>query len=228
MTKILVVDDDLALADVLAFTLRRAGFDVLLAHNGRDALGEFARDAPDLIVLDWMLPDLEGLEVCKRVRSEANVPIIMLTVRYGDDDVVAALEAGAEEYITKPFSPRQVVARVRALLRRVAGEPQEVLQAGTLSLDAERHEVKWAGHPPIHLARLEVRLLEVLLQNTGRVLTTRSLITRIWGQAGATQEMLKQLVYRLRNKLNNTEPGVPIVIETIQNEGYVLKLLTEN
>ena len=227
MTKILVVDDDLALADVLAFTLRRAGFDVFLAHDGRDALEQFTRQMPDLIVLDWMLPDLDGVEVCTRVRDVSNIPIIMLTVRYGDDDVMAALEAGADEYITKPFSPRQVVARVRALLRRVAGEPLEILRVGTFSLDVERHEIKWAEHTPIRLTRLETRLLQALLQNSGHVLTTKSLIARIWGQNGATQEMLKQLIYRLRNKLD-AGAGAPISIETIPNEGYVLKALQES
>lgn len=226
MTKILVVDDDLALADVLAFTFRRTGFDVFMAHEGQDALDQYARELPDLVILDWMLPDMDGLEVCTRIRSDSNVPIIMLTVRYGDDDVVAALEAGADEYITKPFSPRQVVARVRALLRRAAGEPVEILCAGTFSLDVERHEVKWAGHTPIHLSRLEVRLLQALLQNLGHVLSTKSLIARTWGQAGATQDMLKQLIYRLRNKLD-ADPSAPILVETIPNEGYVLKLLQE-
>jgi DNA-binding response OmpR family regulator len=223
MTKILVVDDDLALADVLAFTLRRAGFDVFLAHDGQDALGQYVREMPDLIVLDWMLPELDGLEVCKRVRSESNVPIIMLTVRYGDDDVVGALEAGADEYITKPFSPRQVVARVRALLRRVAGQPLEILSAGNFSLDVERHEAQWPGHVPIHLTRLETHLLEALLQNTGHVLATRSLIARTWGHDGATPDMLKQLIYRLRSKLD-ADGDTPVMIETIPNEGYSLKL----
>jgi DNA-binding response OmpR family regulator len=227
MTKILVVDDDLALADVLAFTLRRAGFDVFLAHTGQDALAQYAREMPDLLVLDWMLPDMDGLEVCGRVRSNSNVPIIMLTVRYGDDDVVAALEAGADEYITKPFSPRQLVARVRALLRRVVGEPPEVLHAGTFSLDVERQEAAWAGHTPIHLARLEARLLQALLQNPAHVLTAKSLIARVWGAEGATQEMLKQLIYRLRNKLE-AEPGAPVLIETVPNRGYLLKTIPEN
>jgi DNA-binding response OmpR family regulator len=227
VTKILVVDDDLALADVLAFTLRRAGFDVFLAHGGQDALEQYAREMPDLIVLDWMLPDIDGLEICTRLRSDSNVPIIMLTVRFSDDDVVTALEAGADEYITKPFSPRQVVARVRALLRRAAEEPVEILRAGSLLLDVERHEIKWEGHGPIRLTRLEVRLLQALLQSAGHVLTPKSLIARIWGPEGATQEMLRQLVYRLRNKLD-AELGVPISIETIQNEGYVLKAFPEN
>lgn len=222
MTSILVVDDDLALADVLAFTLRRAGYEALLAHSGRDALEQFSREPPDLVILDWMLPDMDGLEVCKRLRSESSVPIIMLTVRFGDDDVVAALEAGADEYITKPFSPRQAVARVGALLRRASGKPQEILSAGAISLDMERHEVSWEGHAPIHLTRLEARLLQSLLQNAGHVVTTNSLIARVWGPEGATGEMLKQLVYRLRNKLE-TESGAPLSIETVKDRGYALK-----
>ncbi len=227
MTKILVVDDDLALADVLAFTLRRAGFDVMLAHDGWKALEQCAIEQPDLIVLDWTLPRLNGLEVCSRLRADSNVPIIMLTVRNADEDVVAALEAGADEYVTKPFSPRQLVARVRSLLRRAVGEPQETLRAGPLSLDVERHEVRWAEHPPIRLTRLEMRLLQALIQNPDRVLTTESLIVRIWGPEGATHDMLKQLVYRLRNKIE-PDPGAPTLIETIPNTGYLLNTPSDN
>jgi DNA-binding response OmpR family regulator len=219
MTKILIVDDDLALADVLAFTMRRAGFDILLAHNGRDALECFRRECPDLLVLDWVLPYLDGLEVCRRLRSESNVPVLMLTVRHSDDDVVAALEAGADEYITKPFSPRQLVARVRALLRRSIGESSDILRSGPLSLNVERHELFWEGQPPIRLTRLETRLLQALLQNPGSVLSTESLILRVWGPEAATSEMLKQLVYRLRSKLG---PCSPPLIETSPNAGYVL------
>lgn len=219
MTKILIVDDDLALADVLAFTLRRAGFDILLAHNGREALECCAREHPDLLVLDWVLPYLDGVEVCRRVRLDSNVPIIMLTVHHSDDDVVTALEAGADEYITKPFSPRQLVARVRALLRRAVGETSEILRSGPLSLNVERHELFWEGQPPVRLTRLETRLLQALLQNPGTVLSTESLILRIWGSEAATSEMLKQLVYRLRTKLG---AGFPTLIETIPNTGYVL------
>jgi DNA-binding response OmpR family regulator len=219
MTKILIVDDDLALADVLAFTLRRAGFDILLAHNGREALECFSRERPDLLVLDWVLPYLDGLEVCRRLRAESNVPILMLTVRHSDDDVVTALEAGADEYITKPFSPRQLVARVRALLRRAVGETNAILRSGSLSLNVERHELYLKGQEPIHLTRLETRLLQALLQNPGCVLSTESLILRVWGSEAATSEMLKQLVYRLRNKLG---PDSQALIETVPNVGYVL------
>jgi DNA-binding response OmpR family regulator len=223
MTKILVVDDDLALSDVLAFAIRRAGFEVANAHDGLNALEQFSKERPDLIVLDWGLPRMDGLEVCTRIRTESDVPIIMLTVRDTDDNVIAALEAGADEYIIKPFSPRQLIARVRALLRRAVKEPQEILQAGPLSFDAERRELRFGGATPIRLTHLETRLLRALMQNPDRVLNNDSLILRVWGPEGATNEMLKQLVYRLRNKLE-TEAGAPSLIETISNAGYVLNI----
>lgn len=221
MTKILIVDDDLALADVLAFALRRAGFDIVIAHDGRQAIERYNCELPDLLVLDWMLPQMNGVEVCSRVRLNSNVPIIILTVRHADDDVVSALEAGADEYIVKPFSPRQLVARIRALLRRAGGEWEETLHAGSLSLNVEKHEVHWEGHEPIRLTRLETRLLQALIQNAGNVLSNESLILRVWGPEGATNEMLKQLIYRLRNKLE-PYPGAPSLIETIPNAGYFL------
>lgn len=227
MTRILVVDDDPALADVIAFTLRRAGMDVFLAHNGRDALDQYSRELPDLVILDWMLPDMDGLDVCRKMRCDSNIPIIMLSVRYTDDDVVTALESGVDEYIPKPFSPRQLVARIRALLRRVMGEPQENLHTETCSLDVELHQIQWLEHHPIHLTRLETHLLEALFQNAGRVLSTQCLITRIWGSAVASPDMLKQLIYRLRGKLN-TEPGVPISIKTIREEGYLLETFSRD
>jgi DNA-binding response OmpR family regulator len=221
MTKILIVDDDLALSDVLAFAIRRAGFEVTNAHDGLSALDLFTRESPDLIVLDWGLPRLDGLEVCTRIRLESDVPIIMLTVRDTDDNVIAALEAGADEYIVKPFSPRQLIARIRALLRRVVKEPQESLRAGPLVLDAERRQVHYGDKAPLHLTRLETRLLRALMQNPDRVLNNDSLILRVWGPGGATNEMLKQLVHRLRTKLDQNI-GLPELIETIPNAGYVL------
>jgi DNA-binding response OmpR family regulator len=221
VSKILVVDDDLALADVITFSLRRAGFLVVLAHDGQGALEQYSKELPDLILLDWSLPNLDGLEVCHRVRAESNVPIIMLTVHSTDDDVVAALDAGADEYITKPFSPRQLVARIRSVLRRASGEPEITLTAGQLSLDLERHEVRFDGNPPIYLTPMETRLMRALMQNIDHVLTTESLIFRVWGTEGATRHMLKQLIYRLRNKI---EPysGDHTLIETIPNMGYIL------
>jgi DNA-binding response OmpR family regulator len=221
VTKILVVDDDLALTDVLAFTLRRAGLEVSLAHDGRQALEQFVADPPDLIVLDWNLPCLNGLEVCTRVRADSLVPIIMLTVHGADDDVEAALEAGADDYVVKPFSPRQFVARVRAALRRASGEPEQVLRVGPISFDPELRQLHWLDSTSIQLSRLETRLMQTLMRNPGHVLSTESLIARIWGPDGATRDMLKQLVYRLRNKIE-AEAGNTFLIETIPEVGYML------
>lgn len=223
MAKILVVDDDVALADVLAFTLRRAGFNISLAHDGQSALDQFNREHPDLIVLDWMLPDIDGLEICRRVRAQSEVPIFLLTIRKSDNDVVSALEAGADDYITKPFSPRQLVARVRAMLRRSIGKPEQVLQTGPLSFDFQRNQLTWDEYPPLHLTILEARLIQALLPNAGSLLTTESLITRIWGPKGCTNEMLRQLVYRLRKKLKGYLNG-HVVIETIPRIGYILEI----
>jgi len=221
MTKILIVDDDLALSDVLAFSIHRAGFEVAVAHNGISALEIFAREKPDLIVLDWGLPRLDGLEVCTRIRAESDVPIIMLTVRDTDDNVIAALEAGADEYMVKPFSPRQLIARLRAVLRRITKEPQQAFQTGPLAFDAERLQVSFKGGTAIQLTRLEARLLSALMQNPDRVLNNDSLILRVWGPGGATNEMLKQLIHRLRSKLE-TGTGLSTVIENIPNAGYLL------
>ena len=220
MTKILVVDDDLALSDVLAFAFRRAGFEVSNVHDGLSALEYFSREGADMIVLDWGLPRLDGLEVCTRIRAVSDVPIVMLTVRDSDDNVIAALDAGADEYIVKPFSPRQLIARMRALLRRASKEAQELLQAGPLVFDADRREVRYGEGEPVRLTPLEERLLRALMQNPDRVMNNDTLILRVWGQGGATNEMLKQLIYRLRNKL---EPNAasPTLIETIPNAGYL-------
>lgn len=219
--KVLVVDDDFALADVLAFSLRRAGFMVVLAHDGQGALELYYKEQPDLIVLDWNLPDLDGLEICQCVRLDSDVPIIMLTVRNTDEDVVTALELGADEYVTKPFSPRQLVARARSVLRRATREPEGTLTAGSLFLDLERHEVCLGKNSPIRLTRLETRFMRALMQSADHILTTESLILHAWGPEGATRDCLKQLVYRLRNKIE-IYTGDHVLIETIPNIGYVL------
>lgn len=223
MTKILVVDDDLALSDVMAFALRRAGFEVAVVHDGVSAVERYPLEDPALIVLDWSLPRMDGLQVCARIRLDSDVPILMLTVHDSDESVVAALEAGADEYMVKPFSPRQLIARIRALLRRAIKEPQEILKVGLFTLDEERLEVHCGDAPAIHLTRLEERLLRALMQNPGRVLNNDSLTLRIWGPGGATNEMLKQLVHRLRNKIESAT-GAPAPIENIPNAGYVLNL----
>lgn len=221
--KALVVDDDLVLADVLSFTLRRAGFDVLLAHDGQTAIQRFEADSPDLVILDWELPAMNGLEVCRMIRSQASTPIIMLTVRDSDDDVVRGLEMGADDYITKPFSPAQLVARAQAVLRRGGNMPlPRVVSFAGLTLLPDRHAVELPDHPPAQLTQLEFKLMETLMLNHGQVLPTNTLIDRVWGPGGGDKAMLKQLVYRLRRKIEAEEGRGPVVIEAIPGIGYVL------
>ena len=222
--KALIVDDDLALVDVIDFTLRRAGFSTVFAHDGETALSRWESEAPDVIILDWNLPKLKGLEVCRRIRVQADTPIIILSVRSAEDDVVKGLELGADDYIVKPFSPRQLVARVEALLRRakVSHHAIEPISAGGLTLDASRAQVTVDDNSPIKLTKLESRLLEILMLNHGLVLSVDSLIDHIWGPTGGDRTMVKQLVYRLRKKIE-IDPANPRFIETIGGVGYSLK-----
>lgn len=219
--KVLVVDDDLVLADVISFTLRRAGFEVLLAHDGITALERFQADSPSIIVLDLELPRKDGLTVCREIRAVSDTPIIMLTVRDSDEDVVKGLGLGADDYITKPFSPAQLVARVQAILRRMGREtlPRQLTFAG-LTLNPERHTLSQVDHEPVQLTQLEFKLLETLVLNSEQVLPTNTLIDRVWGPSGGDKAMLKQLVYRLRRKLENE--GSAAFIEAIPGIGYAL------
>ena len=224
--KVLIVEDDLALSDVLSFTLRRAGFEVLTAHDGRHALTVWEQENPALLLLDLNLPKLDGLAVCRHIRTHAPTPIIMLSVRGGDEAVVQGLEMGADDYMVKPFSPTQLVARVRAVLRRTgnAALTPGLLHAADLTLDRARLEVQRpSAEPvePVRLAPLEMRLLEALMLNAGQVLTAESLISTIWGAEGGDRTMLKQLVYRLRAKLE-PNPAQPRYIETVPGVGYAL------
>jgi len=220
--KLLIVEDDLALSDVLAFTLRRAGFTICLAYDGVTALSSWEREQPDLIVLDLNLPKLDGLTVCRQIRAQSHVPILILSVRGGDEAVVQGLELGADDYVVKPFSPSQLVARVKALLRRaglmIAPGP---LEAGTWVLDRGRNELQFPSLAPIRLTPLETRLLETLMRHSGQVLTSDSLINTVWGIEGGDKAMLKQLVYRLRSKIEIDAPH-SLTIETIPGIGYSL------
>lgn len=220
--KILVIEDDLALSDVLAFTLRHAGFETVTAHDGIAGIETWRAENPDLIVLDLNLPKLDGLAVCRRIRAEAQTPIVMLTVRSGENEVVQGLEQGADDYIVKPFSPRELIARIRAVARRsgqVAGSG--VLEVGELALDRTRNEVRRRGGEPVHLTPLESGLLAALMLNPGRVLSSEGLITAVWGIEGGDRTMLKQLVYRLRGKIE-PDPAEPRYIETVPGVGYGL------
>src|SRR5512140_715114 len=176
--KALIVDDDLALADVVSFTLRRAGFEVSVANDGLAALQRWELDKPDFIILDLNLPKMSGLEVCRHIRAESDIPILILSVRGEDDDIVTGLQDGADEYMVKPFSPRQLVARVEAVLRR-SGNPNpapDSFSSGNLRFDPARSEVFIGGELSGHLTRLENELLQTLMLNRDQVLSSDALI----------------------------------------------------
>lgn len=219
----LVVDDDLVLADVIAFTLRRAGFETVLAHDGEAALIRFDTDSPAVVILDVQLPKLDGREVCQRIRAKSNVPIVMLTVLDTDTDVVHGLGLGADDYITKPFSPAQLVARVQAVLRRSGSPtPSRRLSFADITLVPDRHSVERDGEPSLQLTPLEYKLLEALVVNSEKVLPTNILIDSVYGVGGGDKAMLKQLVYRLRKKLIPDERPTQTEIEAIPGVGYAL------
>jgi len=220
--KALVADDDLALADVVSFTLRRAGFEVITAHDGQAALNRWQAEHPDIIILDLNMPKLSGLQVCQRVRAQDDTPIIILSVRGDEDDIVRGLQLGADDYIVKPFSPRQLVARAEAVMRRTNDRSQSMpgpLKVGDLTLDSNRSEAQTDAREPIHLTRLECKLLESLMINRGQVLTFDMLIEDVWGPNGGDRSMLKQLVYRLRRKIE-TDPSEPAYVATVPGIGY--------
>lgn len=220
--KALVVDDDRVLADVVAFTLRREGFDIILAYDGATALERWAEHEPDLIVLDVNMPKVDGFTVCQRIREKTNTPIILLTVRGEEDDIVYGLDLGADDYIVKPFSPRQLVARANAVLRREGQAPSSpVRQVGDLHLDPGQRKAVIADGEPISLTPLENRLLEYLILNAGHVLTTDAIIDHVWGPGGGDRDMLRQLVRRLRSKIE-PDPADPSYIRTIPGLGYGL------
>ena len=220
--KALIVDDDRILADLVAFTLRRDGFEVTQAHDGEMALQRWADEQPDLIILDVNMPKLDGFAVCRRIREEADTPIILLTVRGEEDDIVRGLALGADDYIVKPFSPRQLVARAQAVLRRVGKTPAPAIrQVGELTLDPSRRELRLGEGEAITLTPLENRLLDYLMINAGQILTIETLINHIWGAEGGDRDMLRQLVRRLRSKIE-PNPAQPIYIETVPGLGYGL------
>lgn len=220
--KALIVDDDRILADVIAFTLRKEGFEVIQAYDGNTAIQRWQEDLPDFIILDVNMPHLDGFTVCRKIREQSDVPIILLTVRGEEDDIVQGLDIGADDYIVKPFSPRQLAARIRAVLRR-AGEKitSPTLLVGNLRLNSSQREVFINGEAPIQLTMLENRLLECLMVNVGHVLTADTIIDRVWGPSGGDRDMLRQLIRRLRGKIE-PDPTNPSYIKTIPGLGYGL------
>jgi two-component system response regulator RegX3 len=222
VTRILVVEDEESLSDPLSYMLRKEGFEVALAETGPAALEEFDRRGADLVLLDLMLPGLSGTEVCRALRSRSAVPVIMLTAKDSEVDKVVGLELGADDYVTKPYSARELVARIRAVLRR-HGEPDELvtatIEAGPVRLDVDRHVVSVSGEA-VSMPLKEFELLELLLRNAGRVLTRGQLIDRVWGSdyVGDTKT-LDVHVKRLRAKVE-PDPGTPRHIVTVRGLGY--------
>ena len=225
MTQILVVEDEESFSDPLSYLLRKEGYDVAVSQTGPQALEEYDRTGADLVLLDLMLPGLSGTEVCRQLRLRSNVPVIMLTAKDGEIDKVVGLEIGADDYVTKPYSSRELLARIKAVLRR-RGEPDDLLPAtlaaGSVRMDVDRHVVTVAGqHVPLPLKEFE--LLELLLRNTGRVLTRMQLIDRVWGSdyVGDTKT-LDVHVKRLRAKIE-PDPANPTLLVTVRGLGYKLE-----
>jgi two-component system, OmpR family, response regulator RegX3 len=222
MTRILVVEDEESFSDPLSYLLRREGYEVSVAETGPDALEDFDRAGADLVLLDLMLPGLSGTEVCRQLRQRSNVPVIMLTAKDSEIDKVVGLEIGADDYVTKPYSSRELLARIKAVLRRLS-EPEDLLpttiESGPVRMDVERHIVTVRGETR-QLPLKEFELLEMLLRNTGRVLTRMQLIDRVWGSdyVGDTKT-LDVHVKRLRAKIE-TDPAEPRHIVTVRGLGY--------
>jgi len=222
VTRVLVVEDEESFSDALSFMLRREGYEVLVASDGNEALATFDKHGADLVLLDLMLPGLAGTEVCRQIRTHSAVPIIMLTAKDGEVDKVVGLELGADDYVTKPFSSRELLARVRAVLRR-HGEVEEMappaVESGPVRMDIERHVVTVRG-TQVAMPLKEFDLLEILVRNSGRVLTRGQLIDRVWGSdyVGDTKT-LDVHIKRLRAKIEQ-DPSNPVHLLTVRGLGY--------
>jgi len=222
VTRVLVVEDEESFSDALSFMLRREGYEVGIATDGAEALAEFDRHGADLVLLDLMLPGISGTEVCRTLRQRSSVPIIMVTAKDGEVDKVVGLELGADDYVTKPFSSRELVARIRAVLRR-KGEPEDllpsVIEVGPIRVDVDRHVVVVRGET-VAMPLKEFDLLEILMRNAGRVLTRSQLIDRVWGSdyVGDTKT-LDVHVKRLRAKIEE-DPSNPVILQTVRGLGY--------
>ncbi len=227
MTSVLIVEDEESLADPLAFLLRKEGFEATVVGDGPSALAEFERSGADIVLLDLMLPGMSGTDVCRQLRARSAVPVIMVTARDSEIDKVVGLELGADDYVTKPYSARELIARIRAVLRR-GGDADEggvddgVLEAGPIRMDVERHVVSVGGEL-ITLPLKEFDLLEYLMRNSGRVLTRGQLIDRVWGAdyVGDTKT-LDVHVKRLRSKIE-ADPANPVRLVTVRGLGYKLE-----
>ena len=222
MTRILIVEDEKSLSEPLAFLLGREGYETTIVDDGPSAIAEFDRNGTDLVLLDLMLPGIPGTEVCREIRTRSQVPIIMLTAKDSEVDVVVGLELGADDYVTKPYSTRELLARIRAVLRRRVETDDDgiaILEAGDVRMDVERHTVAVRGRETA-MPLKEFELLELLLRNSGRVLTRGQLIDRVWGADyfGDTKT-LDVHIKRIRSKIERT-PSEPEMLVTVRGLGY--------
>ena len=219
--KVLVADDDADLRELIAFTLAQAGYLVIKAHDGVAAVRLFTEESPDLVVLDINMPGQSGFQVCEAIRARSRVPVMMLTVRGEEEDLVRALGLGADDYLTKPFSPRTLLARIRALLRRAGMESTAPVAAGRVTLDLSEHTVQIGTGDAVRLTKLELRLLQMLLANAGHTVSSERLLVQVWGhRSGGDRQLLKQLVHRLRQKIE-ADPATPALLQTAA-AGYKL------
>lgn len=221
--RVLVVDDEPQMVGIVAYALETQGFDVLTAYDGQQALDKIKAARPDLLVLDVMLPKVDGFEVCRRVRESTTIPVILLTAKKEDEDVIQGLELGADDYITKPFNPREVALRAQALLRRAEwSRTQPVIRLEALQIDTDGHCASLDGQP-LHLTHNEFRLLVCLARNAGRAISWQSLLKTAWDVESweGGKEMVKTAVYRLRQKLE-ADPENPRYILTVRSVGYTM------
>lgn len=217
--KILVVDDDPAISEMLTIVLEAEGFEAVPVMDGLEAVPAFRTQNPDLILLDLMLPGMSGVDICKEIRKESNVPVVMLTAKTDTVDVVLGLESGADDYITKPFKPRELIARIRARLRQTTEEPSEILEIGDLLIDVPQHTVT-RGTEEINLTPLEFDLLVELARKPHQVHTREELLESVWGYRNASDTRLVNVhVQRLRSKIER-DPENPEIVLTVRGVGY--------
>ena len=225
--RILIVDDEPPIVDMLAYNLQRANYEVIIARDGQEALDIAMQEEPDLIILDLMLPRLDGLEVCRALRKERDVPIIMLTARDGEVDRVVGLELGADDYVVKPFSVRELMARVKSVLRRATPRAEQtavdVKQAGALTVDGARHEARWRDIE-LKLTALEFDLLYTMVRHAGQVLSREQLLEQVWGyDYYGDLRAVDAAIKRLRVKLRRAAPEAEVIV-TVRGVGYKLSV----
>ncbi|HZK31393.1 MAG TPA: MtrAB system response regulator MtrA [Corynebacterium sp.] len=219
VAKILVVDDDHAISEMLTIVLESEGFEAIAVNDGNEAVPAFRHHQPDLILLDLMLPGMNGVDICRAIRQESSVPIVMLTAKTDTVDVVLGLESGADDYMTKPFKPKELVARIRARLRRIDGSPNELIEVGDLSIDVAEHTVK-RGDAQINLTPLEFNLLLQMSRKPGQVFSREELLENVWGYRHASDTRLVNVhVQRLRAKIEQ-DPEEPQIVLTVRGVGY--------